>query len=218
MKRILSIRTLLSVFSGAVVVGLIATSAYMVLQRYSATNKPSSPPSTQTIIHSTNTPDEAVPTKNAYNVAPDQPKIIHIPSLNIHSYIQKVGVDQNNQVSVPNNIHYAGWFVDSKKPGDTGLSIIDGHVSARYSPAIFKELSKLKKLDRFSVEYGDGTSRTFEVVENRELSVAETVSFLFHKDPAIEAQLNLITCGGKLDKQAKTYDKRVVIVSKRIEM
>lgn len=215
-RRILSKRTLLSVASGVVAIGLIGTSTYMLLQRYSATHKPSGPPSTQIITHSTNTPDESVPTAGAYNVAPDQPKTIDIPSLGIQGYIQKVGVDQNKQVGVPSNVHYAGWFVDSVKPGDTGLSIIDGHVGARYTQAIFKELSNLKKMDQFTVEYGDGTSRTFEVVEKRELPVDETASFLFHKDPGIVAQLNLITCGGNLDKQSGTYDKRVVVVSKRV--
>ena len=51
--------------------------------------------------------------------------------ISIDAYLQNVGVDQNNQIAVPNNIHIAGWFVDSVRPGENGLSVIDGHVDGR---------------------------------------------------------------------------------------
>ena len=51
--------------------------------------------------------------------------------ISIDAYLQNVGVDQNNQIAVPNNIHIAGWFVDSVRTGENGLSIIDGRVDGR---------------------------------------------------------------------------------------
>jgi sortase (surface protein transpeptidase) len=172
---------------------------------------------TKTVVLSLHKPSEApVSSNNFVKVPADQPQEIIIPSINVDGYIQKVGVDQNNQMAVPNNIYLAGWYVNSVKPGEPGLSIIDGHVLGRYNDAIFKDLINLKLGSTFSIIYGDSSEKSFVVKEIKLLPVNDTAVYLNKKDPNIKSQLNLITCGGNFDRNSQTYDKRVVVKSEGI--
>jgi LPXTG-site transpeptidase (sortase) family protein len=106
--------------------------------------------------------------------------------------------------------------VDSAKPGDAGLSIIDGHVSSRYGSALFAKLGQLAKGDFVQVQFGDNSIRRFQVIERRELSEKKSASFLFAKKEGIERQLNIITCGGFFNTSRDQYSDRVVVVTKFI--
>jgi len=173
--------------------------------------------SAKTVVLPTNTPSEAPVSANDFaNIPADQPRQIIIPTINVSGYIQKVGVDKNNQIAVPNNIHLAGWYINSVKPGSPGLSIIDGHVLGRFNDAIFKDLNKLKLGANFNVIYGDNSKKSFTVKEVILLSVNDATAYLNKKDPNIKSQLDLITCGGNFDKKSQTYDKRVVVKSEGI--
>lgn len=83
------------------------------------------------VTYSTETPEEKLPVDAGYSWKgqKNDPKRIVISKIGVDSLVQNVGVDQNQQIAVPNNIHIAGWFIDSVRPGESGLSIIDGHVS-----------------------------------------------------------------------------------------
>lgn len=152
-----------------------------------------------------------------YQVPYDMPRRIMIEAPNIKGFIQQVGLNSRNALSVPSNIHLAGWYNGSVKPGEAGLSIIDGHVSGVSSDGVFKQLGQLRPGSRFSIEYGDRSTRTFEVVETKSLPEARSSSYLFNKWDTIPEQLNLITCGGKFDKATQTYSDRIVVVSRRVD-
>lgn len=168
-----------------------------------------------TITFSTDTPEENLPETVGYawKGTSSEPKRLIIPSLGVDSYIQKVGVDQNTQIAVPNNIHIAGWFVDSVVPGQQGLSIIDGHVNGRNSDeGIFKHLKELKPGDEVIVETGAGTRTTFTVFSGESLPTDQVADKLFSQVPTIKRQLNLITCTGTYDKTARSYTERWLTV------
>lgn len=177
------------------------------------------PDSSQTITYDTPTPDEKKPDieDETYVVAADLPRRITMDSVGINGFIQKVGVNDQNAMSVPTNIHVGGWFTDSVKPGEKGLSIIDGHVNGAYSGGIFVSLQRVAVGARFSIEFGDLTTKTFEVVSVQQVPEASSAELLFTKDTSIEAQLSLITCGGAFDSSSRTYEDRVIVKSKLIE-
>lgn len=169
------------------------------------------------VTYSTDQPSEKQVQAKQYNVPPDQPRIIKIPSASIEGFIQRSGVDQNNQIAVPNNIYFAGWFIDSVKPGDKGLSIVTGHVDGNVSNGIFKELQKVKVGDRYYIIYGDGSTREFEVVDLIVADKDRAHVDLFAKREGVLSQLNLVTCTGTYIKSEKTYDKRLIVVSSRVD-
>ncbi len=168
-------------------------------------------------VSSANPDEKPVPSDATPVYPPDQPKKILIDAIGVDGFIQKVSQDQYGKIGAPENINFAGWFVNSVRPGDAGLSIIDGHVSGRYSPALFAGLNRLQKNDVVTVQFGDDSRQRFEVVEKRELPEAETASYLLKKHTGIERQLNLVTCGGPFDKKLDQYKNRVVVVTKHIE-
>lgn len=196
---------------------LIGYGSFGLWQKYYTTHNPNPIISTEVITNSTNKPDETPVPCAEYKVANDMPRRIILPSIGTEGCIQKVGVDQNNAVAVPSNIHLAGWFVNSVKPGDKGVSLIDGHVRGKYGPAIFTDLKKLSSGDKFQVEFGDQSIRNFEVVSTEELSIESASKQMLTPKQGIERQLNLITCGGNFDRNNQQYDKRVLVVSKLVK-
>jgi LPXTG-site transpeptidase (sortase) family protein len=172
----------------------------------------------QTVTNSTDSPDETkIDTKTAnYKVPADMPRLISLPTIGAEGFVQRVGIDQHNAIAVPSSVHVAGWFTGSAKPGNKGLSIIDGHVQGVYQQGVFKNLAKMAAGDKFTVQYGDGSIRTFQVVSNNQYSPQQTATKQFEQLPGVDNQLNLITCGGKYVKAQKAYDKRVLIAAKSI--
>jgi len=198
-----------------IIAGLIGI--YLYFKDRQNVMKPVTIVPTGTVVLSTDKPSEAPVSSNDFTKVPaDQPQEIIISNISVDGYIQKIGVDQNNQMAVPNNIHLAGWYTNSVKPGNLGLSMIDGHMLGRYNDAIFKDLINLKPGNTFSIIYGDNSEKLFAVKEVKLLSVNDATIYLNTKDPNIKSQLNLITCGGNFDRNSQTYDKRVVVKSEGI--
>lgn len=174
---------------------------------------------TEVITYSTDTPGEEKPSVD-YNWrgSADDPKKIIIKSIGVNAFLQNVGVDQNRQIAVPNNIHIAGWFVDSVRPGQKGLAIIDGHVDGRIvSEGVFGHLDTIKEGDEFTIEMGSGKELMYRVSKITTVSTEESASVLYSQAPGIDSQLNLITCTGTYLKDKKTYDKRMIVTSELVE-
>jgi len=149
-----------------------------------------------------------------YTVAKDQPRQIKIPKLTIDAYIGRVGVGVDGAMATPNNIYFAGWYVNSVTPGANGLSIINGHAGGRYEQGIFRHLGDLSAGDHFSVQMGDLSWRDFTVVSKAAYAVQDAGSALFHDDPSIARELHLITCDGVFDDHTQTYNQRMIVVAR----
>lgn len=169
------------------------------------------PPSNDTVTTTVDTPSEARPA-DTYSVSDGQPLSVTIASAGIKGYIQKVGIDQHKAVAAPNNIHMAGWFVDSVLPGQKGLSIIDGHEGGPTMDGIFKRLPDVKPGDKVIVTMGGGTTHTYTVFDVKVVDKDQAAAILFDQSPtATNGQLNLITCTGTYNDREQTYDKRAVV-------
>lgn len=201
------------------IVGVISISIAIVLSvtvaiiriRQDATSTPTSS-DTQVVTHSTTNPDESKPNAQAYQWrgAAGEPKTLRVPKLGIETFIQNLGVDQNKQVATPNNVHLAGWYNQSVKPGEAGLSVVVGHVTGVRSDGVFKNLSTLDVGDEIEVVKGDGSTVTYTVFATRRVREADAAAALFSQEPRLTSQLNLITCAGTFDKQANAYPDRFI--------
>lgn len=192
----------------------IAVAAFAVTYR----NDEPAAKAASVLTYSTDRPKETKPDGSyRWQGGPNDPKKIVIPRIEIDHYIQNVGVDQRSEITVPDNIHVAGWFVESARPGEKGLSIIDGHLNGPQQDGIFIGLEKLRPGDTFTVAFGDGSSRTFAVRAVRTVPLGEAASVLYSQDPKVTSQLNLVTCAGSYDQKSKLYDKRVIVSAERVE-
>lgn len=168
------------------------------------------------ITYSTDTPDQTKPDESyEWKGAPSDPKKVIIPSIGVNAYIQNVGVDQNGEIAVPNNLHLGGWFVDSARPGEKGLSIIDGHVDFRPHniDAVFQYLADIKEGAEVAIMFGDDTMKKFTVVQVKDVTLQQAAEILFSSLPGAERQLNLITCAGIYDEASGRLDRRIIVAA-----
>lgn len=185
--------------------------------RHTAAPGQKSTPSTDTVQQTVDRPSEAaIPDNYTSTAVGDEPKYIHLPSIDSAGYIIKVGIDQRNQIASPNNVNLAGWYTNSLKPGQAGLSIIDGHVDGKTGPGIFLRLAKLEPGDTYTVDLANDAKLTYQVRRVTMLKVADVPAVLFAQDPAIASQLNLITCYGNFNYQSAQYDQRTIVVSELV--
>jgi LPXTG-site transpeptidase (sortase) family protein len=166
------------------------------------------------ITVSTNSPsEEEVSSSSVAKVLPNHPKRIVLPTIEAEGLIQRVGLDQNGQVTSPDNIHLAGWFTNKPIPGDKGVALIAGHIQGISLPGVFSNLENLKPGDKFQVELGDKSKREFEVVSVKSYDTEKYAENLFKQVKSIERQLNLVA----YDIKANANDERVFVVSKLVE-
>lgn len=204
----------------ASILSIVALTAGAAMLAYSKYNPPHHvPPATtakDVITKTLANPSKTQLTASTYTskAGPNEPSYITLPTVSTKGYIQKVGIDQYGQMAAPTNVHLAGWYVNSLLPGQTGLSIIDGHTDGySHNQGIFGRLSQLKTGDIFTVTFGNGSSKSFTVKSLQLVAASDVSSVLFAHDPAISSQLNLITCGGNYDSVSQTYDKRTIVIS-----
>lgn len=190
---------------------LLIVAAGLLIMVYKNNKKPASEP--ENITYSTDTPDESKANADNYNWhgGPNDPRKIRIQKIGVDAYVQRASVDQNNKVAVPNNVHLAGWFVNSQQPGQNGLAIIAGHVTGKTTDGVFKNIGKMDAGDEFEVELGSGEVKRYKVIETQQVKESESANILFSQNPKVKSQVNLITCGGSFNKSTNQYDDRIIV-------
>ncbi|WP_308286140.1 sortase domain-containing protein [Actinomycetospora soli] len=93
---------------------------------------------------------------------------------------------------------------------DPGPAIILGHVNGGATSGIFSRLAQVKAGDEVDVRRSDGSTAVFRV---REVTHAAKENFPTAKvySDTPNAQLRLITCGGVLDRTARSYLDNVIV-------
>lgn len=178
-----------------------------------SSSKPKTASTSETVSFTEDIPSEE-PISGSYSVSDGEPLSIEIASVGIKGFIQKVGIDQHQAVAAPNNVNLAGWFTESVLPGSKGLSIIDGHLSGRSANGVFKNLPKVSAGDEIIITMGGGEQFTYQAFDSKTVPNEQAASVLFEQSPTVTAQLNLITCTGKFDKNTNTYADRVIVYAK----
>lgn len=147
-----------------------------------------------------------------YTVAPDRPRYLTIPALNIYnSRILAMGINSEGALDTPRNIFDVGWYVSSGKPGEGKTMVIDGHNGGPHVYGVFKRLPDLGIGDAIIVERGDGITYNYVVVENKEIPLAQSDSYMSTAMKSPEKgkeSITLISCSGDWSQQQGTYLSR----------
>jgi len=151
----------------------------------------------------------------AYQVAPNVPKYLKIPKLNVNARVSALGLDSSNALKAPYNIYDAGWYDASARPGDDaslGAVLIDGHVHGPTKPGVFVGLKKLVVGDTIQIVRGDNQVFTYQVskVQNYDANTMDMGMMLTSAQPG-KPGLNLITCGGPYDHKTGEYTERTAV-------
>lgn len=137
------------------------------------------------------------------------PVRVRVPALGIDAPVGALGVDEANELQVPENPADTGWWSGGAKPGEDGPAVVVGHVDSYEGPGVFHRLIELQPGDEIVVDRADGTSTTFAVGHlERHAKDAFPTEAVYGDTP--DAQLRLVTCGGEFDETLRGYDDNVI--------
>lgn len=152
-----------------------------------------------------------------YLVAPEYPRYLRIPSIQVATRIRRLGLDSKGAVGTPNNINDAGWYDSSVKPGDNeGASVIEGHVAGPTQHGVFWDLNKLVYGDVIEIEKGSGEIITYKVTKTEKVPASQ-LSLSKYLAPEIpnHHDLKLVTAAGKYNIINGVYDTRLVVYAQK---
>lgn len=145
-----------------------------------------------------------------------EPARIVIPALDIDAPITQHGLNENGEMTVPDNGEEVGWFEPGKKPGEKGNSILAAHVDDYTGPAVFFYLKNLEPGDIVEVYDSNENKKTFEVeklvaYDRNEAPIAQIFG------PSQTPRLNLLTCTGIYDRSIQEHEERLVVYTTLVE-
>ncbi|WP_328813188.1 class F sortase [Rhodococcus sp. NBC_00297] len=143
-------------------------------------------------------------------VALSPPVRIDVPAISVSSDLMGLGLQQDGTMEVPPGAFPAGWYTGSPIPGAMGPSVIAGHVAWDGAPGVFSRLGDLVPDDDVIVTLQDGTTSRFRVMEVDQYPKAEFPTNTVYGD-IDHPGLRLITCGGRFDSDAASYDDNIVV-------
>ncbi len=157
-------------------------------------------------------------TLDKYKVAADVPRTLSIDKLKVKSRVLPMATNPDGSIQTPKNIFDLGWYTSSTKPGEIGATFIDGHASGPTREGIFAYLDTLKIGDKMTLEKGDGSTITYQVVHTEVVPLNEVnMKKVLLPQGNVLKGLNLMTCTGTWVKDKATYDKRVIIYTEQVE-
>jgi len=119
------------------------------------------------------------------------PVRLQIPAIGVDTALMRLGLASDGSVQVPPVTAHdrAGWYRHSPTPGQTGPSVVLGHVTVgAYGDGVFRHLARLHRGDGIVARLENGTAAVF------------TVTARFPADAVYgdvdRPELRLITCGG----------------------
>lgn len=138
------------------------------------------------------------------------PVRLQIPSIEVDSVIESMGLTSEGAMDVPGNKIDVGWYKFGSRPGESGSAVISGHFDGREGESgVFNNLNKLKKGDKVYVVNDKGATVTFVVRESKIYNPGYAEEVFSPHDNGIH--LNLVTCDGIWDKDKKSYTERLVV-------
>ena len=156
------------------------------------------PPANSAAPQGSSTPSRQPGAKKAPALARSVPVTLRVPAIGVDTPVMQLGLAADGTVQVPPITAHdrAGWYRNSPTPGQTGPSVILGHVTVgAYGDGVFRHLGKLRKGDRIEAGLENGTTATFTVTTVRTVAKAEFPSDEVYGN-VDRPELRLITCGG----------------------
>lgn len=146
-------------------------------------------------------------------IPPSQPVSIDIPSIDVRSEVIQVGLNPDHTIATPQpgpDYNKAAWYKYSPTPGQTGPSIIEGHVdSAAEGPSVFYKLGALRPGDHVEVTLADHTVAEFKISGVRQYPKDNFPTSAVYGNTT-GATLRIITCGGTFDRTTGHYRSNIV--------
>lgn len=136
--------------------------------------------------------------KSPHPVGRSVPVRLRIPAIEVDTPLIRLGLAADGTVQVPPITAHdrAGWYRNSPTPGQTGPSVVLGHVTVgEFGDGVFRDLASLRRGDRIEARLENGTTPVFTVTAVRTVAKADFPADEVYGD-VNRPELRLITCGG----------------------
>ncbi|MFI9722229.1 class F sortase [Streptomyces sp. NPDC052396] len=144
------------------------------------------------------------------------PQGLVIKNMGLRAPIEGHGLDPLGGVEPPpyERPGSVSWYQDGPAPGTSGSAVLVGHVDTKTGPAVFYELSTVKRGDQIAVARADGSIADF-TVEDVSLVAKDhfDIDRVYGPEDTKRAELRLITCGGDYDRDQHEYSANVVVTA-----
>lgn len=148
------------------------------------------------------------------SLGPSRPVRLRIPAINVNTEVTSIGKNPDGTIDVPDkgpDYDKAAWYKHSPTPGQSGPTMIEGHVDSYEGGAsVFYRLGGLRQGDKMYVTRTDGTIVVYKV--NR---VAEYDKNNFPTDKVYghtsQSTLRLVTCGGRFLQDIDEYESNTIV-------
>ncbi|MET8079656.1 class F sortase [Streptomyces sp. NPDC005303] len=139
--------------------------------------------------------------KSGRAVGRSAPVRLTVPAIGVDTPVMRLGLASDGTVQVPpiSDHDQAGWYEHSPTPGQTGPSVILGHVTVgAYGDGVFHGLSRLRRGEKIVARLENGTETEFTVTSLRTVAKADFPTDDVYGNVS-RPELRLITCGGPKD-------------------
>ncbi|MFF3330508.1 class F sortase [Streptomyces sp. NPDC002888] len=158
------------------------------------------------------TEEPAAPEQTGKHLPRAKPLRLRIPKIGVDAPFTGLSIGSDGQLEAPpaDDTNLVGWHAEGASPGETGTSIIAGHVDTKTSAAVFVNLGELKKGDTFYVTRADRRRATFLIDSVETFEKDRFPSKRVYGDTS-RAQARLITCAGNYDRSVRDYTDNLVV-------
>ena len=144
-------------------------------------------------------------------LAASHPDRLRIPAIDVDARgLIDLGLQADRTMEVPADGTTVGWYTESPSPGERGPAVLAAHVDWNHAKGVFFDLHRLERGDDVIVDRADGSTATFEVQRVEQYPKDRFPTQEVYGDVA-GAELRLITCGGDLDREARSYRDNIVV-------
>ena len=145
-----------------------------------------------------------------------QPARIKIPKIKVDAAVVPIGMSQEGEMDAPTGPDIVGWYRLGPKPGEPGNVLLTGHLDWKTQTAVFWRLRELKPGDTIAVQAADNKVYEYKVEQvtsypRASAPVDQIVGY------AIGSVVTIVTCDGTFDRQAKDYDRRLIVRARLIQ-
>ncbi|MBV6701042.1 class F sortase [Kitasatospora aureofaciens] len=200
--------------AGAVAVALAAGGIWLLRDGTADGAGPPLPPPSVPTSALRSPSASASPTRPAPAVPPlpaSVPTRIRIPAIKVDAPMVGLGLGTSRQLATPpmEQRNLAGWYRDGPAPGAAGNAITIGHADNRSGPAVFYRLGLLRPGNTVEVTRKDRRTAVFTVDSVRVFLKKDFPDALVY-GATDQAELRVITCGGRFDKHTG-YESNTVV-------
>jgi LPXTG-site transpeptidase (sortase) family protein len=154
------------------------------------------------------------PVKQATGIKPlarSEPTHISVPSVGIDAPVMSVGKAADGTIQTPPVLEWiTGWYKYSPTPGETGPSVIVGHVDSYKGISVFWKLRDVQRGAIVDIKRADGSTVKFKVTALKQFDQKNFPTQEVYGNIKYPG-LRLITCGGSFNKQTASYNQNTVV-------